>query len=148
MATRSTVKTFQTRQSYVAYCHWYNDAVLKTHGANIYIEYVREPELDPTKRGKPFGVLVAFKGDDGLISLGWAVARGPKKDETGAVVRKAETFDKAIGLCKAMRRAWEEDADSGVMPFRLTNDSSLIDGFLDRAAKNFDKRIKEVPPSE
>lgn len=122
-----------TRRDYVAYCRWYNDAFFKQQRHNVYLEYVREPDPDPTKKGKPFGVLVALRGDDGLFSLGWAVAKGPKKDNQGNVIRKAEVFDKAIGLCKAFRRACGQASNLGVMPHRLTDDPSLVDGFVSRA---------------
>lgn len=114
MSATMTVPQCRTREEFVAFCKAENAAFLSANPKRVYIEYVRDidhsvpPIRRPLPKGRPTGVMVAYKNDDGTINFGWSAAHPT-----------TEKFDKAIGLWKAIRRATGRGRLTAKFPNRI-----------------------------
>lgn len=151
MPTTKTVREFKTREEFVKFCKAANTAFLDAHRGNVYLEYVREEIYDPghacrpnvPKRGRPHAVFLALKGPDGTLSMGWSAAY------PGSPTRRADRFDKAIGLWKAIRRATGQGRLGKTIPDRLVERagtaisltaSTIASEFMNRAAEELEAK--------
>lgn len=142
----ATAARSASREEFILACKQDNMAFLDANRKRVYIEYVREPVM-PVKRfpwqslqndatgekGRPTAILVAYKQDDGMLAQGWSAAMPATVSEDGYVLKRAERFDKAIGLWKAIRRATGQGRNSARIPNRILSGNKIAE-FMERAA--------------
>lgn len=103
-----------TRDEYVEYCKTQNQLHLKP--GNSLIQYIRR------KNGQPRGVVVAYKGEDNLIYVGYSLCN-----------TRVDKFDKQIGINKAVTRA-ASSIISESLPHSIRKD---VENMEDRASRFF-----------
>lgn len=111
------------REDYVEFCKNENKKVL-VPGKSL-VQYVR------TKKGQPKGTMVAYRGDDNKIYVGYSLCNS-----------KVDKFDRQIGMRKAVERALTQDKydDVTLKNFVDKIPQSVVkplDAFLERAERFF-----------